>query len=117
MFLFFFLLTQKVFFTPLFYFPQSQLDVYRCENERLHAGETAALTSVRQNAQVASKYLIKVAQDAETSIKYVNEYNFLHHSDQACDDRVCIFCPQAAADRKRDLVPRIRAAEFNRQDH
>ncbi|XP_027001507.1 endosome-associated-trafficking regulator 1 isoform X1 [Tachysurus fulvidraco] len=48
---------------------QSQLDVYRCENERLHAGETAALTSVRQNAQVASKYLIKVAQDAETSIK------------------------------------------------
>ncbi|XP_060740061.1 endosome-associated-trafficking regulator 1 isoform X2 [Tachysurus vachellii] len=48
---------------------QSQLDVYRCENERLHAGETAALTSVRQNAQVASKYLIKVAQDAEMSIK------------------------------------------------
>ncbi|KAG7318501.1 hypothetical protein KOW79_018256 [Hemibagrus wyckioides] len=48
---------------------QSQLDVYRCENERLRAGETAALTSMRQNAQVASKYLIKAAQDAEMSIK------------------------------------------------
>ncbi|KAI5088231.1 serologically defined colon cancer antigen 3-like, partial [Silurus meridionalis] len=48
---------------------QSQLEAYRCENERLRAGETAALCSMRQNAQVASKYLLKAAQDAETSIK------------------------------------------------
>ncbi|MCI4392603.1 hypothetical protein PGIGA_G00147750 [Pangasianodon gigas] len=48
---------------------QSQLEASRCENERLRAGETAALSSMRQNAQVASKYLIKAAQDAETSIK------------------------------------------------
>lgn len=48
---------------------QSQVEGYRCENERLRAGETAALSSMRQNAQVASKYLIKAAQDAETSIK------------------------------------------------
>lgn len=47
--------------------------MYRCENERLRAGETAALTSMRQNAQVASKYLIKAAQDAEMSIKYVKK--------------------------------------------
>ncbi|KAM9446443.1 endosome-associated-trafficking regulator 1 [Clarias gariepinus] len=48
---------------------QSQLETYRCENERFRAGESAAMSSMRQNAQVASKYLNKVAQDAETSIK------------------------------------------------
>lgn len=54
--------------------PQSQLEACTCENERLRAGETVALSSMRQNAQVASKYLMKAAQDAETSIKYVDKY-------------------------------------------
>ncbi|KAI4898346.1 hypothetical protein NFI96_024573 [Prochilodus magdalenae] len=48
---------------------QSQLEGYKCENERLRVGETAALTTMRHNAQMASEYLNKAAKDAETSIK------------------------------------------------
>ncbi|XP_051552479.1 endosome-associated-trafficking regulator 1-like isoform X2 [Myxocyprinus asiaticus] len=48
---------------------QSQLEGYKSENERLRCGETTALTTMRHNAQVASEYLNKAAQDAETSIK------------------------------------------------
>lgn len=48
---------------------QSQLDAYKCENERLRAGESAALTTMRHNAHMASEYLNKAARDAETSIK------------------------------------------------
>lgn len=114
------------------FFFQSQLEAYRCENERLRAGETAALSSMRQNAQVASKYLIKAAQDAETSIKYVEKSNYCNWRSSKYDNQlksirfqaydmmalmVCIFCPQAVADRKRDFVSCIRAAEFNWQDH
>lgn len=70
--MFYCLRNNSYFFFILFFF-QSQLEAYRCENERLRAGETAALSSMRQNAQVASKYLIKAAQDAETSIKCVEK--------------------------------------------
>lgn len=49
---------------------QGQLEGYKSENERLRYGETTALTTMRHNAQVASEYLNKAAQDAETSIKY-----------------------------------------------
>ncbi|MBN3320150.1 SDCG3 protein, partial [Atractosteus spatula] len=48
---------------------QSQLEVYRLENERLRAGESAALATMKQNARVASEYLNKAANNAETSIK------------------------------------------------
>ncbi|XP_062873996.1 endosome-associated-trafficking regulator 1 [Trichomycterus rosablanca] len=48
---------------------QGQVESYKCENERLRAGESAALHTMRQNAQVASEYLHKVTQDAESSIK------------------------------------------------
>ncbi|XP_051964590.1 endosome-associated-trafficking regulator 1-like [Xyrauchen texanus] len=48
---------------------QSQLEGYKSENERLRCGQTTALTTMRHNAQVASEYLNKAAQDAETSIK------------------------------------------------
>ncbi|KTF74674.1 hypothetical protein cypCar_00036880 [Cyprinus carpio] len=48
---------------------QGQLEGYKSENERLRYGETTALTTMRHNAQVASEYLNKAAQDAETSIK------------------------------------------------
>ncbi|XP_026862008.2 endosome-associated-trafficking regulator 1 isoform X1 [Electrophorus electricus] len=48
---------------------QNQLEAYKSENEQLRAGETAALTTMRHNAQVASEYLNKTAKDAETSIK------------------------------------------------
>ncbi|XP_036455083.1 endosome-associated-trafficking regulator 1 [Colossoma macropomum] len=48
---------------------QNQLEGYKCENERLRAGETAALSTMRHNAQMASEYLNKAAKDAETSIK------------------------------------------------
>lgn len=48
---------------------QGQVESYRCENERLRAGETAALSTMRHNAQVASEYLNKAALNAETSIK------------------------------------------------
>ncbi|XP_051533473.1 endosome-associated-trafficking regulator 1 isoform X2 [Myxocyprinus asiaticus] len=48
---------------------QNQLEGYKSENERLRCGETTALTTMRHNAQVASEYLNKAAQDAETSIK------------------------------------------------
>ncbi|XP_077087792.1 endosome-associated-trafficking regulator 1 [Siphateles boraxobius] len=48
---------------------QGQLEGYKSENERLRNGETTALTRMRHNAQVASEYLNKAAQDAETSIK------------------------------------------------
>uniref|UniRef100_A0AAR2JLU7 Endosome-associated-trafficking regulator 1 n=1 Tax=Pygocentrus nattereri TaxID=42514 RepID=A0AAR2JLU7_PYGNA len=48
---------------------QNQLDGYKCENERLRTGETAALTTMRHNAQMASEYLNKAAKDAEISIK------------------------------------------------
>ncbi|XP_073807203.1 endosome-associated-trafficking regulator 1 isoform X5 [Danio rerio] len=49
---------------------QGQLEDYKSENERLRLGETAALATMRHNAQVASEYLNKAAQDAEISIKY-----------------------------------------------
>ncbi len=49
---------------------QGQLEGYKSENERLRYRETTALTTMRHNAQVASEYLNKAAQDAETSIKY-----------------------------------------------
>ncbi|XP_030647752.1 endosome-associated-trafficking regulator 1 [Chanos chanos] len=48
---------------------QSQLEGYKSENERLRASETAALNTMRHNAQLASEYLSKAAQEAETSIK------------------------------------------------
>lgn len=48
---------------------QGQLEGYKSENERLRSGEATALTTMRHNAQVASEYLNKAAQDAETSIK------------------------------------------------
>ncbi|XP_072520878.1 endosome-associated-trafficking regulator 1 [Salminus brasiliensis] len=48
---------------------QSQLDTCKCENERLRAGESAALSTMRHNAHMASEYLNKAARDAETSIK------------------------------------------------
>ncbi|XP_076854164.1 endosome-associated-trafficking regulator 1 [Brachyhypopomus gauderio] len=48
---------------------QSELENYKCENDQLRAGETAALTTMRHNAQVASEYLNKTAKDAETSIR------------------------------------------------
>ncbi|XP_056093823.1 endosome-associated-trafficking regulator 1 isoform X1 [Rhinichthys klamathensis goyatoka] len=48
---------------------QGQIEGYKSENERLRNGETTALTTMRHNAQVASEYLNKAAQDAETSIK------------------------------------------------
>uniref|UniRef100_A0A672MTM2 Endosome-associated-trafficking regulator 1 n=2 Tax=Sinocyclocheilus grahami TaxID=75366 RepID=A0A672MTM2_SINGR len=48
---------------------QGQLEGYKSENERLRYEETTALTTMRHNAQVASEYLNKAAQDAETSIK------------------------------------------------
>lgn len=49
---------------------QGQLEGCKSENERLRYGETTALATMRHNAQVASEYLNKAAQDAETSIKY-----------------------------------------------
>lgn len=54
----------------LLFSSQGQLEGYKSENERLRNGETTALTTMRHNAQVASEYLNKAAQDAETSIKY-----------------------------------------------
>ncbi|XP_010875031.1 endosome-associated-trafficking regulator 1 [Esox lucius] len=48
---------------------QGQVEGYRYENERLRAGETVALNTMKHNAQVASEYLNKAAQNAETSIK------------------------------------------------
>ncbi|XP_062310250.1 endosome-associated-trafficking regulator 1 [Osmerus eperlanus] len=48
---------------------QGQMEGYQCENERLRAGETTALNTMRQNAQAASEYLNKAALNAETSIK------------------------------------------------
>ncbi|XP_050964843.1 endosome-associated-trafficking regulator 1 [Labeo rohita] len=48
---------------------QGQLEGCKSENERLRYGETTALATMRHNAQVASEYLNKAAQDAETSIK------------------------------------------------
>lgn len=48
---------------------QGQLEDYKSENERLRLGETTALATMRHNAQVASEYLNKAAQDAEISIK------------------------------------------------
>ncbi|XP_038868658.1 endosome-associated-trafficking regulator 1-like [Salvelinus namaycush] len=48
---------------------QGQVEGYRYENERLRAGETAALNTMKHNAQVASEYLNKAALNAETSIK------------------------------------------------
>ncbi|TRY95907.1 hypothetical protein DNTS_021427 [Danionella cerebrum] len=47
----------------------SQMEGVKNENERLRCGETTALTTMRHNAQVASEYLNKAAQDAENSIK------------------------------------------------
>ncbi|MBN3299826.1 SDCG3 protein, partial [Amia calva] len=48
---------------------QSQLEVYRSENERLRAGETATLNTMKQNAHMASEYLGKAANNVETSMK------------------------------------------------
>ncbi|XP_066510829.1 endosome-associated-trafficking regulator 1 [Hoplias malabaricus] len=48
---------------------QSQVEGYKCENECLRAGETAALNTMRQNAQMASDYLNQAAKDAETSLR------------------------------------------------
>ncbi|XP_066569059.1 endosome-associated-trafficking regulator 1 isoform X2 [Amia ocellicauda] len=47
----------------------SQLEVYRSENERLRAGETATLNTMKQNAHMASEYLGKAANNVETSMK------------------------------------------------
>ncbi len=54
----------------LMFLSQGQLEGYKRENERLRYRETTALTTMRHNAQMASEYLNKAAQDAETSIKY-----------------------------------------------
>lgn len=48
---------------------QDQAEGYRSENERLRAGETVMLNTMKQNALVASQYLNKAAVNAETSIK------------------------------------------------
>ncbi|XP_024272855.1 endosome-associated-trafficking regulator 1-like isoform X3 [Oncorhynchus tshawytscha] len=48
---------------------QGQVEGCRYENERLRARETAALNTMKHNAQVASEYLNKAALNAETSIK------------------------------------------------
>ncbi|KAL0979721.1 hypothetical protein UPYG_G00188700 [Umbra pygmaea] len=48
---------------------QGQIQRYRYENERLRAGETIAVNTMKHNALVASEYLNKAAQNAETSIK------------------------------------------------
>ncbi|XP_028845252.1 endosome-associated-trafficking regulator 1 [Denticeps clupeoides] len=48
---------------------QGQLEGYRSENDRLRAGEMAAISTMKRNAHVASEYLNKAAHDAETSIK------------------------------------------------
>lgn len=61
----------RIYISKLIIFLQSQVESYKCENERLQAGESAALHTMKQNAHVASEYLHKVTQDAENSIKYV----------------------------------------------
>ncbi|XP_064158891.1 endosome-associated-trafficking regulator 1 isoform X6 [Anguilla rostrata] len=48
---------------------QDQLEVYRSDNERLRAAETTALNAMKQNAQIASEYLSKAANNAQTSIR------------------------------------------------
>nr|XP_046203890.1 endosome-associated-trafficking regulator 1-like isoform X1 [Oncorhynchus gorbuscha] len=48
---------------------KGQVEGCRYENERLRARETAALNTMKHNAQVASEYLNKAALNAETSIK------------------------------------------------
>ncbi|XP_061116488.1 endosome-associated-trafficking regulator 1-like [Conger conger] len=48
---------------------QDQLEVYRSGNERLRAAETTALNTMKQNAQVASEYLSKAANNAQMSIR------------------------------------------------
>ncbi|XP_036383902.1 endosome-associated-trafficking regulator 1 isoform X2 [Megalops cyprinoides] len=48
---------------------QDQLEECRSENERLRAAETATLNAVKQNAQVASEYLNRVANSAKSSVR------------------------------------------------
>ncbi|XP_067826094.1 endosome-associated-trafficking regulator 1 [Heptranchias perlo] len=48
---------------------QAELQQRKAENERLRSGDSFALNSVKNNARLASDYLVKAAQGAETSVK------------------------------------------------
>ncbi|XP_042193669.1 endosome-associated-trafficking regulator 1 isoform X1 [Callorhinchus milii] len=48
---------------------QNQRDQYKIENERLRHADSEALNTAKTNARVASTYLRKTTQDAETSVK------------------------------------------------
>ncbi|KAJ8285593.1 hypothetical protein GJAV_G00028610 [Gymnothorax javanicus] len=48
---------------------QDQLEVYRTENEKLRAAETTTVCTMKQNAQIASEYISKAANNAQTSIR------------------------------------------------
>lgn len=63
------ILEETLLHNVILFILQGQVEGCRYENERLRARETAALNTMKHNAQVASEYLNKAALNAETSIK------------------------------------------------
>ncbi|XP_048449322.1 endosome-associated-trafficking regulator 1 [Rhincodon typus] len=48
---------------------QTELQQWKSENERLRSEDSLALNSAKSNARLASDYLTKAAQEAESSVK------------------------------------------------